>query len=394
MTLHVPYSFVPGTKARAEEVNANFNSVLEYIDSKADNDLSNLTQNGINTIKNSVCSRNVGEIICSITPLTDAGLHLLDGTLLLNNSTYGAFISYISSLTATYPDLFTTESNWQTSVETYGVCGKFVYDSTNNTLRLPKITGFVEATTDVTDLGDLIEQFVKLPNIKGRDAIAWDGVHNGCVNNASLCDGPFTNSNRLVLDSYLGGASGGYTASVERGVSFDASLCSSVYSGDGTNTKIQPQAVKILYYIVIANISKTEIQVDIDEIATDLNGKAGTDLSNINSTGKVKITDACAPSGTYVSSIFTSPVTSTVQTYTVPANGWIYISGFSQNNVAGSLFIEKNGTRIFQPGTAASSGIAIDFSFPVKKGNVITAVTNTTVQYSLDSLFEYAQGTI
>jgi hypothetical protein len=34
------------------------------------------------------------------------------------------------------------------------------------------------------------------------------------------------------------------------------------------------------YYIVITTSTKTDIQVDIDEIATDLNGKADVDLSN------------------------------------------------------------------------------------------------------------------
>jgi hypothetical protein len=38
---------------------------------------------------------------------------------------------------------------------------------------------------------------------------------------------------------------------------------------------------KVLYYIVVATSTKTDIEVDIDEIATDLNGKADVDLSNV-----------------------------------------------------------------------------------------------------------------
>ncbi|MBD5403196.1 hypothetical protein HDR58_10450 [bacterium] len=60
MTLSVPYSFVPGTKAKADEVNANFIAILDKIEksnsdieelnttnqTKLNNDLSNLSEEG------------------------------------------------------------------------------------------------------------------------------------------------------------------------------------------------------------------------------------------------------------------------------------------------------------------------------------------------------------
>ena len=57
----------------------------------------------------------------------------------------------------------------------------------------------------------------------------------------------------------------------------DASRSSPVY---GKSTTVQPQTIKSLLYICVANSVKTQIQVDIDNIATDLNGKADRDLSN------------------------------------------------------------------------------------------------------------------
>ena len=44
MTLNIPYSFTPGTKAKAEEVNADFNYVLEQISNSANTALSNLSE--------------------------------------------------------------------------------------------------------------------------------------------------------------------------------------------------------------------------------------------------------------------------------------------------------------------------------------------------------------
>ena len=210
--------------------------------------------------------RNIGEIVQSTIPLTDAGLHLLDGSLLAYGS-YQAFIDYVADLynSGNYDDIFSPEANWQQAVSDYGVCGKFVYDSTNNTVRLPKITGILEGTTDVTALGDLVE--AGLPNITGEFI---GGNQNGTISGAF----------EFVGNSLSAQAGSSYR---EAQMSFDASNSSSIY---GNSTTVQPQTVKAFYYIVIATSTKTEIQVDIDEIVTDLNGKADVDLSNVpNSKG-------------------------------------------------------------------------------------------------------------
>ena len=208
-------------------------------------------------------SRNIGEIVISTVPLVDAGLHLADGSLISGSGIYADFVTYIAGLVSDYPSLFTTEANWQSAVSTYGVCGKFVYDSVNNTVRLPKITGIVQGTTDVTALGDLIQ--AGLPNITGTFG----------------CD--YTNTSRLSGALYAKSTYSGLTYAVSAitatEVGLNASRSSSIY---GSSSTVQPQTIKVLFYIVIANTTKTQIEVDIDEIATDLNGKADTDLSNLS----------------------------------------------------------------------------------------------------------------
>ena len=225
-----------------------------------------------------VPGRNIGEIVSSTIPLTDAGLHLLDGSLLAYGS-YKDFIDYIASIYDASANYFCTEADWQTAVTTYGVCGKFVYDSVNNTVRLPKITGIIEGTTDLTALGDLVE--AGLPNVTGELSPSKSNNDN--------------TSTRWTL-GYGSGAFSINSGTVKRepsvvpanktdviGATFDASRSSSIY---GNSNTVQPQTIKAFYYIVIATSAKTDIQVDIDEIATDLNGKADTDLSNVpNSKG-------------------------------------------------------------------------------------------------------------
>ena len=217
--------------------------------------------------------RDLGEIITSILPLSDAGLHLLDGSVLQGGGIYDDFVTYIAGLVSTYPDLFTTEANWQSAVATYGVCGKFVYNSVKNTVRLPKITGIVEGTTDLTALGDLVE--AGSPNITGMLPVPR-GNQEPPASSGAFSKRSATYNARIGAGS--NDSWGNY-------YDFNASDSNSIY---GNSTTVQPQTIKVLYYVVVATSTKTEIQVDIDKIATDLNGKANKDLSNIIPTQDVK----------------------------------------------------------------------------------------------------------
>jgi hypothetical protein len=178
-------------------------------------------------------ARQIGEIISSALPLNSAGLHLLDGALIDGSGIYADFVSYIGSLYENNPTAayFTDETTWQSSVTNYGVCGKFVYDETDNTVRLPKLDGAViEGAVDLTVLGDL-------------DAA-----------------GLATSGN---------------------------------------------DAVKSLFYIVIATVTKTEIQVDIDNIVTDLNSKV--DISSPQTiTGNKDFTGALQHNGYGVDAVVAS----------------------------------------------------------------------------------------
>jgi len=263
----VPHTFIPGTKANATHINENFTSVVEAIEetkaSGANLDLSNLSAAGKKAIfDNSSRSKLIGEIITSAIPLKDSGLHLLDGSKLLGGGIYDKFVQYIAGLVSANPSLFITEEKWQESVTNYGVCGKFVYDTENNSVRLPKITGFIEGTTDTAALGDLIE--AGLPNITGQ-------ITKNMINSDGKSTGAFTQSS----SSQALGGSNGYQWFWT--TNFDASRSSLIY---GKSATVQPQSIKLLYYIVVATTAKNDIDVNIDNIVTDLNGKVDKDLSN------------------------------------------------------------------------------------------------------------------
>ena len=210
-----------------------------------------------NEISSTAGSRNIGEIIQSTIPLTDAGLHLLDGAVILGAGVYSDFYNYIAGIVNTYPNLFITEAAWQAEVASHGVCGKFVLNTTNNTVRLPKITGITQSSESINALGDYIQ--AGLPNITGTGTCAMrydmgSPTFSGC----------FTNVRN-------GGLGADEPVTTGKLYDFDASKSNAVY---GRSTTVEPPAIKVLYYIVVANSAKLDIQVDIDEIVTDLNSKA------------------------------------------------------------------------------------------------------------------------
>lgn len=147
-----------------------------------------------------------------------------------------------------------------------GALGGRIYQTVNaNYLRLPKIEGFTEGTLTTTSLGNLVE--AGLPNITGNSR--WQGVSP-----TGEASGAFSRNSTSGGETYGGS---GNTNRVY--FNFDASKSNIIY---GNSDTVQPQAIKVLYYIAVATTTKTDIEVDIDEIATDLNGKADVDLNNVS----------------------------------------------------------------------------------------------------------------
>ena len=235
-------------------------------------------------------TRNIGQIIQSTMPLSDAGLHLLDGSLLTSGS-YSAFITYMASMYVSNPELFTTEADWQASVSAYGICGKFVYDSVNSTIRLPKkasserhlIRSSVSGTSwyDIYSDG-LCEQ--------GGVRAAISGDSSGTVNLlVEYANTDYEVHDMAIATNKTGNARSGCMLGAKSTDSFV--LWQDTYTDEGGNWRARGYvdvsdygAETVYQYIVIANSTKTEIEVDIDEVATDLNGKADVDLTNVSGT--------------------------------------------------------------------------------------------------------------
>ena len=309
-----------------------------------------------------IASRNIGETVFSLLPLSDAGLHLLDGSLLQVGGIYDAFIAHMAGLQTDYPGLFVTESEWQESVESYGVCGKFVYTE-GVSLRIPKITGFVEGTLDAAALGDLVE--AGLPNIKG-----------GVTNQDSGVFGAGTGALYVAATAPNKQQSTAGTAGST--VGFDASRSNPIY---GRSATVQPQSIKGYLYMVVATSAKTDIEVDIDQIATDLNGKAGVDLANVNAAGKAVIANLGMPSSMAVSLTYTEG-----GQFTVPADGYLVLRASTSQ---GGIYIVNISNGIIVSSISEREW-ALGCVLQVKKGDIVQVSSWQASSHSL--FFLYAEG--
>lgn len=203
-----------------------------------------------------VYNRFVGEVFSSLVPINDNGVKLLDGSVLEVGGIYDEFINHIVGFKEGYPNLFCTEEEWNTSISKYGVCGKFVYVE-GASLRLPKITGFIEGTNSQTELGSLVS--AGLPNITGESNIGGNAPKNVFGSGA-------LKQVRYQLDSVISAI--GSSDSDLAQVTLDASLSNSIY---GSSTTVQPQSIKVYYYIVVANGIKQDVEIDLDNVLTEVN---------------------------------------------------------------------------------------------------------------------------
>lgn len=274
---------------------------------------------------------------------------------------------------------FMDEAEWQATVSKYKACGCFVYDEVANTLRLPKVTGFLEGTVDPSALGTLVEAGV--PGINGfirpsgASAIELfptdDMLQGGCLTTAK------GNCNTVNM-------TGVYQNNINE-LRLDASLSSAVY---GNSDTVQPQAIKGFVYMVVANRTKTQIVADIDEIAADLQLKADVDLGNVTAPGNVRMAHAAMLSGNNIQ--ISLPASNT--DITAPADGFVSLQGVCSANGQYVFLglVDDNNSRFPQMYSVGISGSSVSVLIPVSSGRKVNVRYTTTSGNYLG--FTYANG--
>ena len=263
--------FVSGTKAKASEVNENFEKILNYAETASavvSFDIETEYKYGqwvLGQVEDefgfyeSLVDKNKGHLLSDeaywkkVSMGGGAGLEIgdigiaplgideslgkrryLNGSV-INQDRYPYFTQRVKTAIQTHASLGCTEEEWLniSAKSVGGQCGKFVVDDAAGTIRLPKIIMPIQGLTDLTKLGEIVE--AGLPNITGK-------VGELGINTHSTGEGAFA-IERDSEGSLPAGGTQAYRAT------FDASRCSDVY---GNSDTVQQEQIQYPYFIQVA----------------------------------------------------------------------------------------------------------------------------------------------
>lgn len=296
-------------------------------------------------------------------------------------------------------------------------------DTENERIFLPRGTRS-QYTVNTDETGDYVE--AGLPNIAAKDSIGFSD------------DNPTSDLPPFVFDSVVGNSSGG--PSGEKRFKFDASTVNTIYGNSDTvqpyatkkllyivvgNVKVQSAASDVVDVTTTENDTvplftgqyfnfkpnnpswlKAGEQQDSGGIYTSCYNKLVQALTDniweikvIDSTAMEEGTDyseywivyqdamrfrtpltACKeimPGNEITSSLgFSSNPTNTVESYTVPYNGYITIIGY-KTSTSNTLTVKLNGAIVSQT-RALASGLSSESYFFARKGDIVTVSTDST----------------
>lgn len=172
----------------------------------------------------------------------------------ISQAQFVSFTDKLKSIVALYPNLATTETNWQAGVTNskLGQCGKFVIDDTAGTIRLPKVVN-INGLTDLSLLGGIKAE--SLPNITGT---AYNKDGNAITSYYPQKTGSFYGIQNLGAIGWYSKPANNNNDSVGFSLGFDASLSSLTYQD---NAPVQQEAIQYPYFIQVA--TGTEESVDV-----------------------------------------------------------------------------------------------------------------------------------
>jgi hypothetical protein len=184
----------------------------------------------------------VGAVFASALPLTDSSVHALDGSYISQTGLYEQFAVYLKSLRDAGYKITCTQSEFNTSVSTYGQCGKFVIDDTLGTIRLPKITEFVASNNGGQEIG-----LAELDSFKSHNhTMQSAGNHKHSTSFTSYGTSASWSS---AKEMYTTTASGKNAGSESRNTSETGSHTHTIDNTGGSETR--PKNIRYPYYIVL-----------------------------------------------------------------------------------------------------------------------------------------------
>ena len=235
----------------SDDIKVTDGTILEALNGKVDLDGGNFAGSGLEAIvkKNGGGGLEIGDIGFTQMAIdeTKGKRRVLNGQLIIQDQ-YVQFTNIIKNSVALNPDLACTEAEWQTEVtmNTFGLCGKFVIDDEGGTIRLPKYPNYFIA--GLSNIAPVVGN--------GTAPVFYDGT------------------NERVLNCYQYGASWGYrptngkvgsASTQQNGVTNVAYGFSTDPTKSGIEAQINEKQIAGTYFIQVATGSETEDNI-INEI--------------------------------------------------------------------------------------------------------------------------------
>lgn len=279
------------------------NAVLWYFGSDGTKTMvvSNIANNGYNFVNNpdyigdsskpwSMVSTEksnlpMGTIVCYDSPSEDFGLEPLNdqsyqGGKVISGDTYPNFWDFCLTRKQAagndprYSRYNHTQAEYDAELASKGFCGWYVVDEVNKTIRLPFYgAAFLQGYT-----GGDVDRQAGLPNITGT---LIPRIYGNVLLGMDL-SGCFTGSDAGRYSNPDGG--GDTSGNRFRVANFNASLSSPIY---GRSSTVQPNAVAVYYYVVVATVATSISAAEWD---------AKQDKSNLVTSISAQSTDTQYPS--------------------------------------------------------------------------------------------------
>lgn len=270
--------FVANTKAKASEVNYNFDQVKAKIQEL--DDWKTSTDDKLNKYS----SFQLFDLIVTDRVLTgeEAKGKLLQGSLVTNlypdavakiknewdngaeqTYTYGEDISFPYRLAANRHMI--VDILYKDDVDALfaatGVAWFYIWDNANEQFYLPRSLWFDQYTNDPEQVNKYNE--AGLPNITSTATGFGITTRNYCSGASKATD--------ITTEALSGGTVPG------KRIDFDSSLSNSIY---GKSNTVQPPSSNKLLYFVVGNTYVNQEDIDLAQVESDLNNKLNIDHSN------------------------------------------------------------------------------------------------------------------
>ena len=229
-------------------IEIDVNALSEAVNDKADRDLGNLTEEGdIKLGKGGIELCDIGMAL--YVDETKGLRRYLNGQIVDINTNTQAFLNRLLEIKNTNPELFTTESNWQSEalLNIDGCVYKFVLNYSGDnvvSVRLPKYPDYVEINA-----GGTLPVVGNGMTLGLTDGTHYAGLFKGISNTASV----LSDSSGLYGKDLATPVSGSsiLTYAVGAGVTTDPTK-------SGIETTLKQTKLKMRYFIQIATGSETE----------------------------------------------------------------------------------------------------------------------------------------